>query len=160
MSVDIIEADLARPEHQAAVVEMVDMYSRDPLAGGAPLDPDVRANLAAALRQHPTTLIFLAVDGATPVGVAVCFLGFSTFRAKPLVNIHDLGVVPERRGEGIGARLLAAVEAKARALGCCRLTLEVYENNHAARRVYARAGFGDASYKAEAGGALFLARAL
>lgn len=159
MSVEIIEADLARPDHQAAVVEMVDMYSRDPLAGGAPLDPDVRANLAAALRAHPTTLVFLAMDGATPVGVAVCFRGFSTFRAKPLINIHDLGVVPERRGEGIGARLLAAVEAKARALGCCRLTLEVFENNPA-RRLYARAGFGPASYKEEAGGALFLARTL
>ena len=37
--------------------------------------------------------------------------------------------------------LFAAIEQRARELGCCKLTLEVLENNHRARRVYAAAGF-------------------
>jgi len=36
---------------------------------------------------------------------------------------------------------MAAVERKAREKGCCKLTLEVQENNVRARRLYRRAGF-------------------
>ena len=56
--------------------------------------------------------------------------------------------------------MLTAVEAKARSLGCCKLTLETQENNRRARQVYAAAGFDQATYTAEAGGALFLAKKL
>ena len=94
------------------------------------------------------------------MGVAVCFVGFSTFKARPLVNIHDLGVLAAHRGRGIGTRLMAAVEAKARALGCCKLTLEVFEHNRRARQVYAKLGFAQAMYQEAAGGALFLAKPL
>ena len=47
-----------------------------------------------------------------PVGAAVCFIGFSTFAAKPLINIHDFVVLPAARGKGVGRRLLEAVEKK------------------------------------------------
>jgi GNAT superfamily N-acetyltransferase len=141
-AIEIVEADLARPEHQAAVLTMVDAYSRDPMGDGAPLRPEVRANLIPRLRAHPTTMIFLACAEGAPVGILVAFLGFSTFHARPLINLHDVAVVPAARGRGIGRQLVAAVEEKARALGCCRLTLEVLEGNARARRVYTAAGFG------------------
>jgi ribosomal protein S18 acetylase RimI-like enzyme len=159
-TVEIVEADLGLPAHQTAVVEMVDAYAMDPMGNGAPLRPEVKKALVAGLRAHPTTLVFLAWMGPAPVGIAVCFLGFSTFAARPLVNIHDLAVLPAYRGAGIGRLLLAAVERKARALGCCKLTLEVLENNHRARRLYADVGFGQATYQEAAGGALFLAKKL
>jgi ribosomal protein S18 acetylase RimI-like enzyme len=88
-------------------------------------------------------LVFLALDDATPIGIAVCFVGFSTFAARPLINIHDLAVVPECRGQGVGRLLLERVEAKGRELGCCKLTLEVREDNHRAQRLYQKFGFGD-----------------
>ena len=159
-SIAIVEAQLDRPEHQRAVVALTDAYSRDPMGDGHPLAPEVREALIPGLRQHPTTLIFLAYDGAEAVGIATCFLGFSTFAARPLINLHDVGVLPSHRGRGISRALLTAIEAKARALGCCKLTLEVLENNHRARSVYAAAGFAQATYTAEAGGALFLAKKL
>ncbi len=127
----IVEADLDRPEHQRAVLELTDAYSRDPMGDGHPLSPEVREALIPGLQRHPTTLIFLAYDGTDAVGIATCFLGFSTFSARPLINIHDLGVLPAQRGRGIGRQLLAAIESKARALGCCKLTLETQENNSA-----------------------------
>ncbi len=37
--------------------------------------------------------------------------------------------------------LLDRIEGKARALNCCRLTLEVREDNHPARALYRKAGF-------------------
>ena len=122
MSVRIVEADLSLAEHQDAVLAMVDAYSRDAMGNGKPLDQAVRTRLIPGLRRHPTTLIFLAFDGVQPIGVTVCFIGFSSFAAKPIINIHDFVVLPTSRGKGIGRRLLEAVEAKARELGCCKLT--------------------------------------
>jgi ribosomal protein S18 acetylase RimI-like enzyme len=158
--IKIVEADLSLPAHQEAVLAMVDAYSRDSMGDGKPLDQDVRAQLIPGLRRHPTTLIFLAFDGDQPVGAAVCFIGFSSFAAKPLINIHDLVVLPTSRGKGIGRRLLEAVEGKARELGCCKLTLEVMDKNHQAVRMYQAAGFERYSLQEEAGAAIFMSKPL
>ena len=158
--VDIVEADLARREHQEAIVELIDAYAADPMGNGKPLSAEVRETLIPGLKQHPTTLIFLAYQGGKAVGITVCFRGFSTFAARPLINIHDLAVLGAQRGQGIGRRLLEAVEDKARALGCCKLTLETQENNRRARQVYAAAGFAQAVYEEAAGGTLFFAKPL
>ena len=155
----VVEADLARPEHAAAVLAMLDAYSSDPMADGHPLAADARANLIAGLRAHPTTVVFLAFHADGPAGVAglaTCFRGFSTFAAQPLLNVHDFYVVPELRGRGIGRALLAAVEHRAREMGCCKLTLEVLENNTPARRLYESWGFSHAQYSEAAGRAIFL----
>jgi ribosomal protein S18 acetylase RimI-like enzyme len=141
--VRVIEADLQDSQHQAAILHLVNAYARDPMGDGRDLTPAVRDRLIPGLRQHPTSLVFLAFDEATPVGVAVCFVGFSTFSAQPLINIHDLAVLLEYRRQGIGRLLLERVEAKARELGCCKLTLEVREDNHRAQRLYQQFGFGD-----------------
>jgi ribosomal protein S18 acetylase RimI-like enzyme len=156
----IVEADLARPEHQQALLEMVDAYSRDPFGDGKPLDPDVRDRLIPGLRRHPTTLVMLAFDGTRPVGTATCFIGFSTFAAKPLVNIHDLVVLPDSRKRGVGRSLLEAVEAKARELGCCKLTLEVLDQNHVALGAYRSFGFERYSLQEGAGEAIFMTKPL
>lgn len=160
LPIDIVEGDLGRREHQQAVVELIDAYAADPMGNGKPLSTDVRAALIPGLKQHPTTLIFLAYQGSRAVGIAVCFVGFSTFAARPLINIHDLAVLPDGRGRGIGPQLLEAVESKARAMGCCKLTLETQENNHRARRIYQAAGFTQAMYEEAAGGSLFFAKPL
>lgn len=156
----ITEADLARGDHAQAVVDLIDAYARDPMGNASPLSAEVRAALVPGLRAHPTTLVFLAYRGETPIGVAVCFRGFSTFAARPLVNVHDLAVLPAHRGQGVGRALLAAVEQKARDLGCCKLTLEVQENNQRARRTYAAMGFAQSEHQPAAGGALFYTKPL
>lgn len=158
--IHIVEADLNHPPHQQAVLELVDAYSRDEMGDGKPLSEEARARLLPGLRQHPTTLILLACKGEEPIGIAVCFRGFSTFAARPLMNIHDLAVLPGHRGLGIGRLLLEAVERKAREMGCCKLTLEVHENNRRARGVYEAAGFAQSVNRAEVGGALFFGKRL
>jgi ribosomal protein S18 acetylase RimI-like enzyme len=130
------------------------------MGDGKPLSDEARKDLLPGLRQHPTTLIFLACKGEQPVGIAVCFRGFSTFAARPLMNIHDLAVLPGHRGLGIGRQLLEAVERKAREMGCCKLTLEVHENNLRARGVYESAGFAQSVNRTEVGGALFFGKRL
>ena len=158
--IQIIQADLATPSHQIAVVAMMDAYAADPFGDGRPLADDVRNNLIPGLLHHPTTLVFLAMREDTAVGIAVCFRGFSTFAAKPLINISDFFVVPEVRGQGVGRQLLECVEHEAIVSGCCKLTLEVQENNNRARRIYGEFGFGQAVYVKAAGGSLALSMLL
>ena len=151
-TIDIIEADLSLAGHQTAVVHLIDAYARDPMGNGGPLPEPVRRALIPGLRNHPTTLILLAYADHEAVGIAVCFVGFSTFAAKPLLNVHDLAVLPVYRKQGVGRRLLAVVEQRARAMGCCKVTLEVLENNHRAMKLYEAAGFSQAVYQESAGG--------
>jgi ribosomal protein S18 acetylase RimI-like enzyme len=73
----------------------------------------------------------------------------------PLVNIHDIVVLPKYRGRGISQFLLQEVEAIAREKGCCKLTLEVLEGNKVAQKAYTRFGFRDYVLDPSAGKALF-----
>jgi ribosomal protein S18 acetylase RimI-like enzyme len=137
----IILADLANPAHQAAIIDLLDMYCRDEFGDSKPLSAEARANLIPGLIKHGGARVFLAFEENEPVGLALCFIGFSSFRAKPLINIHDIAVSPQARGRGIGRQLLNAVEQDARTLGCCKVTLEVRSDNVRAQGVYRAAGF-------------------
>ena len=139
--IKIIDADLTNADHQRAILAMLDAYMRDPMGGNTPMPESTKRNLIPGLRAHPACYIFLAYSNNTPVGLAICFLGFSTFNARPLLNIHDICVDTSVRGKGIGRLLLERIETKAHALGCCRLTLEVREDNHVARGLYRKVGF-------------------
>jgi len=150
----IVEADLTLSKHQNDVLALTEAYALDAYGNGAPLSSDARQRLIPGLRNHPTTLIFLAYVDEKAVGLATCFRGFSTFAALPVIQIEDFYVLPEHRGQGLGQQLLAAVERKARSLGCCKVTLEVQEKNIRARRLYERAGFAQAVYGETTGGSL------
>lgn len=141
VGIRIVQADLNDPIHQVAVVELLDEYARDRMGGNEPLPVEVRNRLMDALRAHPTTRVLLAFEGKRAIGVAVCFLGFSTFAARPLLNVHDLAVDPPMRGHGVGRQLLVEAEAMARRLGCCKITLEVREDNRVAQHLYDDCGF-------------------
>jgi GNAT superfamily N-acetyltransferase len=158
----VVNADLSDSTHQDAVLSMLDAYSADPMGDGHHLSAFARANLIEELRKHPTTRIFIAMQNDRPVGIAVCFQGFSTFAAMPLMNLHDFFVVPDVRGQGIGRLLLDAIESEALATGCCKLTLEVQENNSRARSMYAQFGFAQVVYAADAkgGGSLCMSKPL
>lgn len=140
----VIEADLGDPDHQQSIRRLLAEYARDPMGSGAPLAPDVLDRLIPGLTAHAGCRVFLALDGAAAaVGLAICFVGFSTFAGAPLVNIHDFAVSAGRRGQGVGRAMLERIEREARALGCCKLTLEVRHDNERARGLYKRFGFGD-----------------
>ena len=158
--IQVLEADLSRRAHRQAVVDLLDAYAQDPMGNGRELSDRVRRELIPGLQQHPTTIIFLAFQNGQPAGIATCFQGFSTFAARPLINISDFYVLPEFRGQHIGQVILTAVEKKAREIGCCKITLEVQENNRRAQGIYQAAGFSRAVYVEAAGGALFLSKSL
>ncbi len=65
-------------------------------------------------------------------------------RAADEAELLTIAVAAGARRRGLGARLLAAAEAAARAEGARLLHLEVAEDNEAARRLYAAAGWEEA----------------
>ncbi len=155
-NIRIIRAELSEPAHAQAFLELLDHYARDPMGGGAGLSAPVREELVPRLRARLDFAAFLAFDAAIAVGLVNCFEGFSTFAARPLLNVHDIVVRDAYRGRGIGRQLLATAEEEARTRGCCKLTLEVLSNNRAALAAYERAGFRPYVLDPAAGQALFL----
>lgn len=139
----LVQAKFDDPVHASAIVALLDHYAGERMGIGRPLPDDVKAKIVPGLRAHPAAFAFLAFLGKEkePVGLIVCFRGFSTFQAKPLVNIHDFCVKRPFRGRRIGRELLRMVEGKARSLGCSRITLEVREDNERALRLYESDGF-------------------
>jgi Acetyltransferases len=148
-------ADYGDEADARTVVDLLDAYARDPMGGGNPLDAGVRQRLPAALAGFPGAFSLIAFDSHEAMGLANCFTGFSTFAARPLVNIHDLAVRPEARGKGIGRALMLAVEDEARARGACKVTLEVLAGNERAKALYAALGYGNYALRPETGTAQF-----
>jgi GNAT superfamily N-acetyltransferase len=148
-------ADYADPRDAADLVALLDIYARDPMGGGEPLGAEVRDRIVPGLAASPGAFSLIARLDGEPVGLANCFTSFSTFAARPLVNMHDMAVAPDHRGHGIGRALLTAVEAEARRRGACKVTLEVLNGNARAKALYVALGYGDYQLDPEAGHALF-----
>lgn len=151
----IREIDLQDARDGAALLELLDGYASDPMGGGERLSDNVRRTLLPQLRRCGHYLGVIAWHDERPVGLVNCFEGFSTFAARPLLNIHDIVVAPVARGTGLSQRLLARVEELARLRGCCKLTLEVLSNNRVAQGAYRKFGFAPYQLDPEAGPALF-----
>lgn len=155
MNISIRQADYHNPEHALAIVDLLDAYACDPMGGGEPLSPFVKDNLVVELAKRSFALSLIAFVDTKPVGLLNAFEGFSTFKAKPLINIHDIIVLSEYRGMQIGKKLLEAVEGIARQKNCCKITLEVLEGNKSAQQAYLKAGFAGYVLDPEMGHALF-----
>ena len=143
----IEQADYANSEHAAALVSLLNAYACDPMGGGEPLTDFTRLNLVAALAARPQAFSVLAFAGSPvdqpqqPIGLVNCFEGFSTFACQPLVNVHDVVVLPAYRGRRVAESMLDLVTEIARKRGACKLTLEVLQGNRAAVKLYERVGF-------------------
>jgi GNAT superfamily N-acetyltransferase len=157
--VRIHAADYRAAQDAADLRAMLDLYARDPMGGGKALGADVLNRLCADLALRSDAFSFLAYVGAAhaqAVGLINCFEGYSTFKAQPLLNIHDIVVHPDYRGAGVGQALLGAAHDLARARGCCKLTLEVLSGNAVAMRSYARFGFANYQLDPAAGQAVLM----
>ena len=137
----LCRADYHNPLHAAALVQLLDAYAQDPAGGGEALSDFAKANLVKELAARPQAFSVLAFAGEQPVGLINCIEGFSTFACRPLVNVHDVAVLPGYRGQRVGEQMLALVEHIALERGACKLTLEVLAGNASAIRLYERVGF-------------------
>ncbi|MCX7175026.1 MAG: GNAT family N-acetyltransferase [Proteobacteria bacterium] len=153
--IEIVDANLSSPEHADAIVYLLNDYASDPMGGGDGLSSFSQANLVPELRKRHWMRVLLAFVDGEPAGLAICIEGFSTFACKPLLNIHDLAVAGKFRGQGVAKQLLARIEAIARGMGCCKITLEVLEGNTIARSAYEACGYAAYQLDPEMGRAMF-----
>ena len=141
--------------HAAAIFHVLNHYAMDPMGGGEALPSRTNKILVSELMERPWVVTFLALLEDEPVGLLIAMEGFSTFAARPLMNIHDVAVMPGHRGQGIGTALFGAIEEESVARGCCKLTLEVLSGNERAIRVYKGLGYSPYELDPEAGTAQF-----
>ncbi|KAJ1442030.1 N-acetyltransferase GCN5 [Ochromonadaceae sp. CCMP2298] len=147
--------DLNDEAQCSVMMALLEVYSTDIMGGGERLKENVKQNLPSELRKRSFAKVFVAKVDDVPAGLAITFEAFSTFACKPLINIHDLCVTPTMRRKGVATAMLFAVEQYAKSIGCCKITLEVLEGNHAAKKAYTGFGFQSYELDPETGVALF-----
>ncbi len=112
------------------------LYEREPDA--------VVATEADLLRDGfgptPRFKAIIADLDSKPVGFALYFTSYSTWRGHHGIRLEDLYVTPEHRKKGIGRALLAHLARIAVDEGCPRLEWDVLEWNAPAIAVYERVG--------------------
>ena len=155
MNIELITADYTNPQHSTELIKLLDAYARDPMGGGEPLTEHAKKHLTKELAKRPTAMTVLCYVDSKPAGLTNCFETFSTFKCAPILNIHDVVVLPQYRGHGLSQKMLSKVETIARELGCCKLTLEVLEGNTVARQAYSKFGFTGYTLVPSMGSALF-----
>jgi GNAT superfamily N-acetyltransferase len=115
-------------------------YEREPDAVHATEDDLLRDGFGKTKRFDCLMAELIQSGVAIPVGFALYFHNYSTWRGHAGIHIEDLYVCPEHRGKGIGKALLARVAAIAVAEGCSRLQWDVLEWNTPAIGFYQQMG--------------------
>ena len=87
----------------------------------------------------PRHHIAVALQGEQVVGMASA-VHYVHPDKPPELWVNEVGVAPSYQGMGIGKRLLAALFAHGKSLGCAEAWVGTEESNVAARRLYAAAG--------------------
>lgn len=143
MELSIVQVDLQNQQHCAQVVKLLNDYMNDTMGNNRPMPAGLAPQIISGLKQHSGFLGFFVMADDQFAGLANCNISFSTFQARPLINIHDFIVAPECRNMGAGHFLLRGVINYASQNGYCRVNLEVREDNANAKSLYRKMGFSD-----------------
>ena len=100
-----------------------------------PVDPRWTAEFFADPRHH----LAVALDGETVVGMA-SGVRYVHPDKPPELFINEVSVSQPCRGQGLGRRLVDALQGHARTLGCVAAWVLTEPDNAVARRLYASAG--------------------
>lgn len=155
MKIDIFIADYLNEQQAEDIGFLLNAYAKDPMGQGSPLNEGIKEQLAMNLSKVANAFSVLCYVDGEPAGLTNCFQGFSTFKCKPLINIHDLIVRSEFRGLKISQQMLAKVDEEAIKRDCCKVTLEVLEGNKVAQNAYLKFGYEGYVLDPKMGKALF-----
>lgn len=143
MELSIKKVNLKNIVHCKKLIKLLNDYMNDPMGNNRPLPKKQAPLIISGLKKHKGFLGFFVLINDEFAGLANCNINFSTFQAKPLINIHDFIVAPEFRNRGAGSFLLAGIIKYASQNGFCRVNLEVREDNLTAKSLYEKMGFTD-----------------
>lgn len=121
----------AKPEDADAILALEALFPSDRMSARS-----IRRFITA-----PSARVFVAVRGHELLGNLVLLLRANARRAR----IYSVVVSPQARGLGIGNQLVESAERTAQREGRAAVTLEVRADNTAARALYAKRGYAEAS---------------
>ena len=125
-----------------ALLPMVEQYWRFENIEG--FDPGrVRALLTRVLEDASLGRAWIARVYGEPAGYLLAVYVFSLEHQGVTAEIDEFYVIPQHRGLGIGASMLAAAEAQFRIEACTNVSLQLGRSNEAARKFYRQHGFED-----------------
>jgi len=145
LSYSYVELDFEDQDHQTALFNLMNAYMLDRMGCEKPLKPDSFQDLVRGLQNQANYVGVLVKSNDEYIGLANCFVNFSTFQMSSLINIHDLIVLPDYRGKGVGRFLMQSVKNIAKKRNCCKISLEVRNDNQPAQNLYLSEGFKECS---------------
>ena len=91
--------------------------------------------------DHGESVLFLASEGAAPIGFAQLYPSYSSTALARVFILNDLFVHANGRRKGVGSLLLSAVESYAWSHGAARVTLNVAIENTSGQALYEAQGW-------------------
>jgi GNAT superfamily N-acetyltransferase len=135
----MLRIELVTPKHRAPAVRLLQAQFEEHAIA---LSSDRLEAAVATLIETPRLgALLLALDGDAPVGLAALAFTLTLEHGGLVAWLDELYVLPEHRGEGLGAKLLARACELARSAGCMAVELEVDAGHRRAESLYRRAGF-------------------
>ncbi|MGH2993673.1 MAG: GNAT family N-acetyltransferase [Solirubrobacterales bacterium] len=130
-----------RPASEEEVDAMIPLYEWLFAAPGSRPDAwdeqHAASALAGAIRSEDSAVLVAERDGRL-IGICTAYIDLDSVRFGRRCWVEDLAVDPERRAEGVGAKLLAEARSWARARGATHLELDSGEARSDAHRFYER----------------------
>lgn len=112
---------------------------------GSDLSPGYAEELADVAGRAEAAVLLVAVDGGGSIAGGIAYVPgpgpLAWFEEPDIAGLRMLAVAPEAQSRGVGAALIAASVARARADGKRRLLLHTTAPMTAAHRLYERARF-------------------
>lgn len=139
---------MSEAEYEAFHSKLVAEYAKVNVESGNWLEEESLALSQNALdtllpegRQTPRVLL-LSADNSEGEYVGYVWIGLDRpGTAKPFAWIYDIEVAKDQRGKGYGRALLREAERETLKNGITTLGLNVFGNNHVARKLYETSGY-------------------
>ena len=103
--------------------------------------PEQMRTRMARIAAHPDYHTLVAERDGRVVGMVGVQWGIAWNNDAPWARVNSLAVLPEERGRGTGAALMAAAEAWAREQGATSIHLTTNARREGAHRFYERIGY-------------------
>ena len=136
-----VEVDLNNENHCAQLLRLLNEYMEDEMGFGKSMPKELGPKIIQGLNNHLAYIGFFVCIENEFAALANCNLNFSSWQAKPIINIHDFIVSPNFRKQGVGLFLLDEIAKHAKGKGYCRINLEVRHDNIKAQDLYRKSGF-------------------
>ena len=121
--------------------ELSDLFDQYRVFQGQQSDVAAARSFLQARFDHGESVIFIAHDGAVPLGFAQLYPSYSSTALARVFILNDLFVQEVGRRKGVASGLLAALEGYAWVHGAARITLNVARGNKSGQELYEAKGW-------------------